>query len=227
MLNYEIAAPILFPFVPRGTELDDFEGRHFCSIVGFLFRRTRIRGVAVPFHVDFEEVNLRFYVRRRVAGEWRRAAVFISELVPRFWIAAIARVVYNERYRAVPMRHHVQLPVDGSAGRVDFGFRVDGRWGAVSATTVGAPAVPGEASLERFITEHYWGYAAQRDRGTVEYQVAHPPWRVWQVSRAALDAPIGALYGAQFVEALSVPPASAFVAEGSDVAVYPGVRVTG
>ena len=153
--------------------------------------------------------------------------MFISELVPRFWIAAIARVVYNERYRAVPMRHDVQLPVDGRPGRVDFGFRVDGRWGGVSATTTGAPAVPGEGSLDRFITEHYWGYAAQRDGGTLEYQVAHPPWRVWQVAQAALDAPIGVVYGAQFVEALSVPPASAFVAEGSDVAVYPGVRVTG
>lgn len=226
MLNYEVAAPILLPYVPRGTELDDVDGLHLCSIVGFRFLRTRLLGVPIPFHQDFEELNLRFYVRRKAPDGWRRAAVFVSELVPRFWIAAVARTVYNERYRAVPMRHRVELPASGDgAGRVEYGFRVAGAWGGLVAETTGRPALPPEGSLDRFISEHYWGYAAQRDGGTVEYRVAHPPWRVWQVTSATFEAPVRELYGAAFAEVLAAPPRSAFVAEGSDVTVHRGVRI--
>ena len=38
------------------------------SVVGFMFADTRIRGIAIPFHRTFEEVNLRFYVKRSVDG---------------------------------------------------------------------------------------------------------------------------------------------------------------
>ena len=64
MLNFEIDPQRLAPLVPTGTELDFHEGRTFVSIVGFVFRDTRVRGWAIPRHRDFEELNLRFYVRR-------------------------------------------------------------------------------------------------------------------------------------------------------------------
>ncbi len=64
MLNYEIDPVILRPFVPSGTELDSWNGKTYVSIVGFLFLKTRVRGLAIPFHQNFEEINLRFYVRR-------------------------------------------------------------------------------------------------------------------------------------------------------------------
>ena len=65
MLNYEIEPAVLAPFVPQGTELDSFDGKTFVSIVAFLFLDTRIGGIPIPFHRNFEEVNLRFYVRRK------------------------------------------------------------------------------------------------------------------------------------------------------------------
>ena len=100
ILNYEVPPAVVLPLVPRGTELDIWQGQALVSLVGFLFTDTRVRGLAIPWHRHFEEVNLRFYVRRRVASAPdRRAVVFVRELVPRYAIAAIARFLYNEPYR--------------------------------------------------------------------------------------------------------------------------------
>jgi len=82
-----------------------------------------------------------------------------------------------------------------------------------------------EGSETEFITEHYWGYTAQRDGSTLEYQVEHPRWRVWSAQTAELHCDITGLYGKQFCAALNHQPSSAFLAEGSDVKVYKGVRI--
>lgn len=229
MLNFEIAPAVLRPYVPAGTELDAFDGRTLVSVVGFRFLNTRVLGMPVPLHRNFDEVNLRFYVRRAGAGGWRRAVVFIRELVPRRAIAWIARLAYNEPYRAMPMRHHVAMAAahDGGAGTVQYEWRHGGRWHQLAAATSGAPALPAPGSEAEFITEHYWGYTAQRDGGAKEYRVAHPQWAVWTAARASLDCDAAALYGAPFVEALSGPLCSAFVATGSEVSVSPGQRLPG
>jgi hypothetical protein len=227
MLNFEIAPAVLRPHVPAGTELDTHAGRSLVSVVGFRFLDTRVRGLAIPFHRHFDEVNLRFYVRRAGPDGWRRAVVFVRELVPRRAIAWVARALYNEPYRAVPMRHHVAMAgaTAGAPGRVRYEWRHAGRWHALEAATVGAPALPESGSEAEFITEHYWGYTAQRDGGCLEYRVTHPRWPVWAVADARLDCDIARLYGPSFVEALSARPCSAFVAEGSAVAVYAGRRL--
>ena len=226
MVNYEVDPAVLTRFVPAGTELDDFGGgRVFVSMVGFLFLKTRIFGIPIPWHVNFEEVNLRFYVRRCVAGEqgWRRGAVFIREVVPRFAIATVARVLYNEPYLARPMRHRVAT----SPGSIDaeYRWRHAGRWNTLSVTTGGGeprPAAPG--SEEAFITEHYWGYNRQRDGGTMEYAVEHPDWRIWQATDHRFDCDVAAMYGPEFVRFLT-QPSSAFLVEGSPVSVRRGKRL--
>jgi uncharacterized protein YqjF (DUF2071 family) len=226
MLNYEIDPAYLLSFVPGGTELDTWNDKTFISVVGFLFINTKIRGVAIPFHTDFEEVNLRFYVRRQGDEGWRRGVVFIKEIVPKPAIAAVARLVYNENYVALPMRHEITAASFSppSLG-AEYSWRFKNRWNSLQVKTRGSlqPIVPG--SEEEFITEHYWGYAAQKDGGCVEYQVEHPPWRVWQVSECILDCDVAGLYGEMFAESLGVPPSSAFLAEGSPVVVRQGVRL--
>ena len=221
MANYAIDPAVLAAHLPRGVELDLWQGEALVSMVGFLFLRTRVLGVPVPFHQDFEEVNLRFYVRRQTRDGWQRGVVFIREIVPKWAIATVARVVYNEPYVALPMRHRVP----GGAGQYEFGWRFRGQWCAVGAETSGEPAPLAAGSAEEFIFEHYWGYTRQRDGGTVEYQVEHAQWRVWQTSRRWLEGDLGALYGAPFGEALAQQPRSAFVAEGSPVLVRRGVRI--
>ncbi len=216
MLNYEVAPDVLQPLVPQGTELDFFEGRTFLSIVGFQFLRTRVFGVPIPLHINFEEVNLRFYVRRKSADGWRRGVVFVRELVPRAAIAFIARTFYDEPYQALPMRHHIERSATGI--RVEYGWRRAGHWESLHAAGTGQPEEIAAGSLEEFITEHYWGYTARRS-GCSEYQVQHPRWRVWRAVEAGYEANIASLYGQPFVESLSEKPASAFIADGSPITV--------
>lgn len=224
MLNYEADAALLRPLVPAGTELDAWGGVTYASVVGFLFLDTRVLGVPIPFHRDFEELNLRFYVRRRGPEGWRRGVVFVKEVVPRIAIAAMARAVYNENYVAMPMRHRIDVSVE-AGGTVEYGWRFRGRWCGLHATVRGpaGPLVPG--SEEEFITEHYWGYTARGDGTCAEYRVEHPAWRIWRVSEARLDCDAGSLYGPEWVEPLSAAPRSAFVAEGSPIRVLAGARL--
>ena len=227
MLQYEVEPALLRPLVPRGTELDDWNGRTLASVVGFRFLDTRVLGAAIPLHRDFDEVNLRFYVRRREPEGWRRAVVFVREIVPRAAIAIVARLWYNEPYIALPMRHAVDMDEAerGGPGRVAYEWRHGGAWGGLRVETAGAPTIPAPGSEQEFVAEHYWGYTARRDGGSLEYEVAHPPWRVWSGARAELRCDAGRLYGPGFARALEAPPRSAFVADGSPVVVYRGRRL--
>ncbi len=162
MLNYEIDPAVLKPFVPAGTELDSRDGKTWVSMVGFHFRYARLRGVAIPFHEHFEEVNLRFYVKRTVGGETRRGVVFIKELVPRVAIAWAARWFYNENYIAVPMRHRIHKY--GLERRATYEWSYGGQEHHLELRAGNEPTVPPDDSFEAFITEHYWGYAKQRGR---------------------------------------------------------------
>jgi uncharacterized protein YqjF (DUF2071 family) len=223
MLNYEIPAHVLASLVPAGVEMDRWRGTLYASVVGFLFRDTRVLGVAIPWHRTFEEVNLRFYVRREVDGEVRRGVVFVRELVPRRAIAIVARLLYNEPYRALAMQHRIES--DRGAVSREYRWRATSGWSSVSARTTGAPRALQTGSEEEFITAHYWGYTRQRDGGTVEYRVQHPRWNVWSATDARLDGDLHAVYGPEFAQALSGPPRSAFVADGSPVTVFAPRRI--
>jgi uncharacterized protein YqjF (DUF2071 family) len=227
MLNFETDPAALAALVPAGTELDSWSGHTFLSVVGFRFLDTRVLGVPIPFHRNFDEVNLRFYVRRKAADGWRRGVVFVKELVPRRAIAWVARRLYNENYVALPMRHVLVPPADpvSSRGSVGYEWRHRRRWQGLRVDFSAEPFLPADDSLETFITEHYWGYVRQRDGGTVEYQVEHPRWSVWRAESASLDCDVEDLYGRRFAAFLDSTPASAFVARGSPVAVRRGMRL--
>jgi uncharacterized protein YqjF (DUF2071 family) len=227
MLNYEIDPATLRPLLPKGTELDFWEGRAYVSMVGFRFLNTRVRGWTIPFHVNFEEINLRFYVRHRAEDGWRRGVVFVKEIVPRWAIAAVARWVYNENYVARPMRSQLRLPEStDDRGAVEYSWRGPTQWNRLAAEFGGTALLIKPGSEEEFITEHYWGYVPQRDGSTVEYRVAHPPWRVWAALGAEFTCAAAEFYGPQYAECLGGKPTSAFVAEGSAIEVYGGGRIT-
>ena len=220
LFNYAVETALLEPHVPSGTELDLFEGRAYVSLIGFEFNRTRVLGVPAPLHRSFEEVNLRLYVRR---GE-RRGVAFIRELVPRYAVAAIARTAFGENYQCVPMTHRIDA--DG-ADTIEAEYT----WGparsrcAMRMETEGAAHLPAEGSLAQFITEHYWGYSAQRDGGSLEYEVQHTQWPVLEARRAEFMGDTKDFYGAEFAQVLERPPDSAFFAAGSAVTVIKGTRI--
>jgi uncharacterized protein YqjF (DUF2071 family) len=221
MLNFVADPKLLGPFVPAGTELDFHEGETFLSVVGFLFLDTRVVGVPIPLHRDFEEVNLRFYVRRKNVDGWRRGVVFIRELVPKRAIAIVARAFYGEPYLALPMRHNF-IP-DGDRFSVEYQWRRGTKWESLAMSATGPPKSSAQASHEEFITEHYWGYTAIGSRVS-EYRVEHARWRYWPAEMARFEADVATLYGVQFVETLSKPAVSAFIAEGSHIEVQRRTR---
>lgn len=221
MLNYAVDPALLQPFVPSGTELDSFQGQTYASLIGFEFNRTRLAGTPVPFHQSFEEVNLRFYVKRAD----RRGVVFIRELVPKYAVAAIARFAFGENYSCVPMSHSVGLQAQSGAFEAKFVFGSGASCCSVRMEARGAPYLPDDDSLAQFITEHYWGYAAQRDGSCVEYEVQHPRWQVREAKTAEFRGDAATFYGAEFARILTRTPDSGFLAEGSSVTVFKGNRI--
>jgi uncharacterized protein YqjF (DUF2071 family) len=228
MLTFEIDPKVLSPLVPAETELDDWQGRTFVSIVGFLFLDTRVFGAAIPFHRNFEEVNLRFYVRRMAGDGWRRGVVFVKEIVPRIAIAWTARALYCENYVAARMAHRIEQKASEAVGSrtVSYSWWFRGRENRLELSAHGSTSEVADGSDVEFVTEHYWGYARRRGGRTTEYRVEHPRWRVSTATEAHLDCDVAALYGSQFVEFLKAPPASAFLADGSKVTVFRGTSLS-
>ena len=225
MLNWPIDPDILTPYIPKGTELDLWNDQAYCSLVGFMFLKTRIKGIPIPFHQSFPEVNLRFYVRRKWHDQWRRAVVFIRELVPKRMVATIARSLFNEQYDACPMAHHIDRSPDGTIQRVRYDWQFNGSPGHLELQTDQPTQPMTDGSEQQFIAEHYWGYAAQPDGRTLEYRVRHPSWNVSNASSANLSADIAALYSPAFTDTLTQPPTSAFLADGSHVTVSHPARI--
>jgi uncharacterized protein len=223
MLNYAIDPSSLSAYLPAGTEIDYHDGKTYVSLVGFRFLDTRVMRVRIPAHRDFDEVNLRFYVRRTIGSEIRRGVVFVREIVPKFLIAAVARLVYNEQYIALPMKHDIAVALDRAPSvSADYRWYFGGRWQRLFAQATGRLSEAPPGSLSQFITEHYWGYAKQRGGGTREYKVWHPPWRLWPEASGRFEGDAAGLYGTRFAEALARIPDSVCVAEGSDVHVFAG-----
>jgi uncharacterized protein YqjF (DUF2071 family) len=183
--------------------------------VGFRFLGTRVLGVPIPFHQSFDEVNLRFYVRRDTGAERRRGVAFIREIVPRRAVAAVARFLYSEPYVALSMRSVIR---PDSILAVSYAWRRAGRWHTLTAQSAPPSTRPADGSLEQFIAEHYWGYTRQRTGATLEYQVTHPPWMVAPADTHRIDADLAAVYGRDFASVLR-QPTSVFLADGSAVTV--------
>jgi len=219
MANYEIDPSLLANRVPHGTELDLHEGRCFVSLVGFMFLNTRVLGIPIPFHVNFEEVNLRFYVKRETVDEVRRGVCFIKELVPLPAIAWVARKLYGEPYEAVRMWHH------NDAGKVSYRCINFKGVNSIKVTRGEKLGVPAKGSHEEFITEHYWGYTKRGEDRTDEYKVEHPQWELYATRHAKIRVNFAGWYGKEFAFLKDTPPYSVLLAKGSKIAVYKGERL--
>ena len=216
MANYEVDPSLLADRVPSGTELDLHEGKCFVSLVGFMFLNTRVLDFLVPFHVNFEEVNLRFYVRRQTKDEVRRGVVFIKEIVPRPAIAMVARKLYGEPYECWKMsnqRDEVRLSYSWQKGDAMNSISVD------RGVNLGVPA---ENSRGEFIIEHYWGYTKRGENRTDEYKVEHPKWELFEADDSQIDVDFGKTYGDDFEFLNREKPYSILLAKGSEIAVYKG-----
>jgi uncharacterized protein YqjF (DUF2071 family) len=219
MAQYEVSPETLAPWLPSGVDLDLYQDRHcFISLVGFLFDSVRIKGVAVPFHSRFEEVNLRFYVvRTQPDGTRRRGVVFIREFVPRAAITLIANTLYEEPYATLPTHSAIAATTDTLS--VAYSWRHKSVWQSMSVEADPALHPIAANSVEEFITEHYWGYTKRRSCRTSQYEVRHPRWQIYAIRNHLIRADFGALYGPAFAHLDAGKPANILLAEGSAVSV--------
>ena len=219
MLNYEVDAAILKPHLPPYTEIDFYNGKAIVSVIGFLFNNTKVMGIKWPGFINFEEVNLRYYIKYFDGKEWRRGVGFISEIVPQFLVAGIANLFYNEHYSTAKMNHSINF--DNNELQVSYNWKKKNQeWNSmwVKANPVLQDIVPG--SEEEFIFEHYYGYNKLNSITAIEYSLAHPRWQVYPVKEYKLNCDIEKLYGADFVPFIeNIQPVSVFLARGSDVNV--------
>lgn len=223
MVNYEIDPTILEEFLPVGTELDLWNGKCYVSVVGFMFLNTRLLGIKVPFHSEFEEVNLRFYVRRLENNEWKRGVVFIKEIVPKFALALVANIAYKENYESLKMDHTWQFS-EQSIG-VGYRWRKKGKWNNIQVSAEVKKVDIEQGSVDEFITEHYWGYAKVDSSRTNEYEVTHPKWQIYPVSDVTIDIDFALNYGKSFEFLSEVEPSSVMLAEGSVITVEPKRKI--
>ena len=220
MANYAVDPSLLEPRLPHGTELDLQDGLCFVSLVGFMFLDTRVLGLPIPFHVNFEEVNLRFYNKRVVSGEVRRAVCFVKEIVPRFAIATIARVVYGEPYECWQMDH------TRTEREVSYSWKKAGCKNNLKVEIGESLGVPDSGSHGEFIIEHYWGYTDRGGGRVDEYRVEHPKWELFSVQNEQIGVDFGKTYGEEFAFLADQKPLSVLLAKGSEVAVYKGKRIS-
>jgi len=219
MANYEVAPTLLEKFVPKGTTLDFHDGKYFVSLVAFMFLDTRVLKIPVPFHINFEEVNLRFYVRRETENEIKRGVVFVKEIVPRLAIATVARVFYGEPYEAWRMSHtKTNDELSYAWWKADWANQIKVEIGE----NIGVPA---ENSHGEFIIEHYWGYTKRGANRTDEYKVEHPKWELYAVKDYEIAVDFGRLYGDEFSFLTHSKPHSIFMAKGSSISVYKGAKL--
>ena len=219
MANYSVEPSVLSGFVPEGTELDFWTGECYVSLVAFKFFETKVLGVPIPFHRNFLEVNLRFYVTRKTGNEIRRGVVFIKEIVPRRAIAMIARYAYGEPYETWKMG------LLQNESQVSYNWSKKGCENLLSVEIGENSGVPAPGSHGEFIIEHYWGYTKRGPGRTDEYKVEHPKWELFDVGAARIDVDFGTTYSEKFAFLSGQKPKSILVAKGSEIAVYKGAKL--
>lgn len=217
MANYTIDPTILKEYLPAGTELDFYEGKCYISLIGFMFLNTKLLGVKIPFHTNFEEVNLRFYVKRFENNIWKRGVVFIKEIVPKPALTFIANNIYNEHYETLPMNHHWKKT--NSYRTASYQWKKNNIWYSFMVQAALKSSIIKPNSEVEFITEHYWGYAKVSESVTNEYEVTHPKWEQYSVDHFEIKVNFEAVYGPEFEILNRMNPNSVILADGSEITV--------
>jgi uncharacterized protein YqjF (DUF2071 family) len=224
LINYEIDATRLEKYVPNGTEIDFWNDRCYISLVSFMFEDVKILGLKIPFHINFEEVNLRFYVKRFENGEWKRGVVFIKEIVPKPALTIVANTIYKEHYQTLQMNHSIS---ENKQEKIDFVYqwKTENKWNTILIETQKEPIEIEANSEAEFITEHYFGYTKVNNKKTFEYEVKHPRWQQYRVTNHNLDVDFKKTYSKEFEFLNNQKPISVMLAVGSEISVENKKRI--
>lgn len=221
LANYEIDKNILLPYLPFKTEIETRGNICFVSLVAFMFLNTKVKGVSFPFHSNFEEVNLRFYVKYKEKNNWKRGVVFIKEIVPKSIITFVANNFYKENYITLPMKHTWEVMTEYQVAK--YSWKNNKQWNTIQIKSKNQLLDIKKGSIEEYITDQSWGYTTISENQTSEYEVDHPPWQVYETLETKIDVNFQELYGDSFATLSETTPKSVFLAEGSEITVREGI----
>ncbi|MDQ3015169.1 MAG: DUF2071 domain-containing protein [Bacteroidota bacterium] len=219
LINYPVDSRLLDPYLPARTEYARWNGECYVSLIGFQFLNLRFKGFRIPYHTNFGEINLRFYVRRKIGNEWRYGVVFIKEMVSLPMVTIIANTFFSEPYHTVPLRYSVHTNGDDIL-TASYSFKNSG-WNTFEINCGTQAEEMAVGSEMEFMTSQYWGYSKVNPKKTLEYEVLHPRWRVYPTIEYKVNLDFGKAYGEQFAFLSDAKPTSAFLAEGSDITLTP------
>ena len=217
MANYPVDPFVLLPFLAKGVELDTFNGKAFVSLVGFMFKDTRLFKMPIPLLGTFEEINLRFYVLRKDGNGWKRGVVFINETIPFKPVAWVANWLYKEHYISIPTKHTWNINDENK--EIIYEWKVGADWNHIKVSAYNNKLPMEEGSVEQYIFEHYYGYTKVDNNTTQEYRVNHPRWETNKINAYEINCDFGKMYGKEFEFLNNEQPDNVIMAEGSEVSV--------
>ena len=227
-VNFAIDPKILEPRVPRGLELDFYNDETYVSLICMMLRDVRVWGIPIHIATGFEEINLRFYVRRREGDGYRRGCCFIKDYVSSGAAAWILGSLFKAEFQKLKMKHS-NSGFDGapeSVPSVDYQWKVGDHWNRLRIKARSRIQKTSRDTKHGFILMHDNEYS-QRDGKTLEDRASRPAWTIWDAAQANFECDVKNLFGREFQRALSRRPASVFVTGGSDVTIYRPTIITG
>jgi uncharacterized protein YqjF (DUF2071 family) len=216
MANYEVEPSILEPYLPKGVELDFYNQKTYVSLVGFMFKKTSLFGIRIPFFGSFEEINLRFYVRKVEGKKIKKGVVFINETVPYKIVAHLANKLYKEHYISIPTRNTIDI---AEYKHINYEWKIKGKWNSIKVQSDTQKYKIEPSSNEEFIFERYFGYTKLSPYSTQEYRIHHPKWLTHKILNQNINCDFGMMYGDAFSNLNNQAPSSIIMAEGSQVSV--------
>jgi len=218
--TYKIDPEIIKPHIPSGLEPDSIDscGDAFVSLVAFDFLDTKVKGLRVPFNVNFPEINLRCYVK----NSDKRGVVFIKELVPNYLTSFGANLFFNENYKRTSMKREIT-----AAEKIFLKHTIEikSKEYFIHAEADNKPFMPGVDSKEHFFKEHEWGFGKTKKNAPLAYRVEHPFWEVYPVINFNHNFDFGEVYGNEWECLNSEQPYNITFAKGSSIKVFEAEKI--
>lgn len=212
-ITYKTDVSVLKPYLPKGLVLDTIDNSAFISLVAFQFLETKVKGIRIPFHVNFPEINLRFYVKNKNS----RGVVFIREFVTKYMVALIANKIYNEQYSTADIEAKI---IRGKLITAGYKLSLNNSEYFIRLNAESNPNTPEESSSEHFFKEHSSGFGTDHSGNTIVYEVEHPVWKIYPVTDYSHNFDFRKIYGESFSFLNEEKPYNVLFAEGSQVKVF-------
>ncbi len=222
-INFPVEERILQPFVPKGLELDYYNGETYVSLIAMMLKRIKIWGLPFSLVPASPELSLRFYVRRDVRGQLEKGACLIKDYVAGSTAAWFLESQFKTEFARMKIKCRSSGFSADTTPEVEYRWQVDDNWNNLRVRARSRIDSAADNKVG-FILEHnhYFGTYAG---ATVAYRVERPQWEVWDAAQANFTCDVSQLFGKKFVKSLSKRPASVFVTGGSLVTVHKPVVI--